>query len=147
MGLIAREIERRGIATVSLSSAYSITRAAFAPRAVYLDFPLGRTAGKAGDAVMQRDIVREVQELLGAGDEVRLAVQLDEHADAPAGVDIGLDHALAGRAVGALRGGGDALLAQQRAGAIEVAFRPVERALGVHHSGAGLLAEPLHILD
>lgn len=58
VGLIAREIERRGIATVSLSSAYSITRAAFAPRAVYLDFPLGRTAGKAGDAVMQRDIVR-----------------------------------------------------------------------------------------
>lgn len=58
MGLIAREIERRGIATVSLSSAYSITRAAFAPRAVYLDFPLGRTAGKAGDAAMQREIAR-----------------------------------------------------------------------------------------
>ena len=58
MGLIAREIERRGIATVSLSSAYSITRAAFAPRAVYLDFPLGRTAGKRGDTAMQRDIMR-----------------------------------------------------------------------------------------
>jgi len=58
VGLIAREIERRGIATVSLSSAWSITRAAFAPRAVYLDFPLGRTAGKAGDAAMQRDVMR-----------------------------------------------------------------------------------------
>ena len=58
VGLIAREIERRGIATVSLSSAYSITRAAFAPRAVYLDFPLGRTAGKAGDVAMQRHILR-----------------------------------------------------------------------------------------
>ncbi len=58
MGLIAREVERRGIATVSLSSAYSITRAAFVPRAVYLDFPLGRTAGKAGDAAMQREVMR-----------------------------------------------------------------------------------------
>ncbi len=58
MGLIAREIERRGIATVSLSSAYSITRAGFVPRAVYLDFPLGRTAGKAGDVAMQRGVVR-----------------------------------------------------------------------------------------
>ena len=58
MGLIAREVERRGIPTVSCSSAWSITRAAFAPRAVYVDFPLGRTAGKAGDAAMQRDIMR-----------------------------------------------------------------------------------------
>ena len=58
MGLIAREIEERGIATVSLSSAYSITRAAFAPRAIYLDFPLGRTAGKRGDVAMQRDVMR-----------------------------------------------------------------------------------------
>ena len=58
MGLIAREIERRGIATVSLSSAYSITQAAFVPRAIYLDFPLGRTAGKPGDPAMQRDIMR-----------------------------------------------------------------------------------------
>ena len=58
MGLIAREIEKRGIATVSLSSAYSITRAAFAPRAIYLDFPLGRTAGKRDDVAMQRDVMR-----------------------------------------------------------------------------------------
>ena len=43
---------------MSCSSAYSITRAAFAPRAVYLDFPLGRTAGKAGDVAMQRDVMR-----------------------------------------------------------------------------------------
>ena len=43
---------------MSCSSAWSITRAAFAPRAVYLDFPLGRTAGKAGDVEMQRDVMR-----------------------------------------------------------------------------------------
>lgn len=43
---------------MSCSSAFSITRAAFAPRAVYLDFPLGRTAGKAGDVAMQRVVMR-----------------------------------------------------------------------------------------
>ena len=64
MGLIAREVERRGIATVSCSSAWSITEAAFAPRAVYLDFPLGRTAGKAGDVTMQRDVMRAALRIL-----------------------------------------------------------------------------------
>ena len=64
MGLIAREVEQRGIASVSLSSALSITRSAGAPRAVFLDFPLGRTAGRAFDKVMQRDIVRHALDLV-----------------------------------------------------------------------------------
>lgn len=58
MGLIAREIERRGIPTLSMSSARSITRAANPPRAVYLDFPLGHTAGKPHDPVGNRAILR-----------------------------------------------------------------------------------------
>ena len=64
MGLIAREVEARGIPSVSLSSALSITRSAGAPRAVFLDFPLGRTAGRAFDKAMQRDIVRQALDLL-----------------------------------------------------------------------------------
>ena len=43
--------------TVCLSSAYSITRSVNPPRAIYLDFPLGRTAGKPNDPVMQRQIM------------------------------------------------------------------------------------------
>ena len=58
MGLIAREIERRGIPTLSLSSALSITRAVNPPRAAYLDFPLGHTAGKPHDADGNREILR-----------------------------------------------------------------------------------------
>jgi hypothetical protein len=58
VGLIAREIERRGIPTLSMSSARSITRAANPPRAVYLDFPLGHTAGKPHDPVGNRAILR-----------------------------------------------------------------------------------------
>ena len=58
MGLIAREIERRGIPTLSMSSALSITRAVNPPRAVYLDFPLGHTSGKPHDADGNRAILR-----------------------------------------------------------------------------------------
>ena len=57
MGLVAREIEPRGIATICLSSAWSITAAVNPPRAVFLDFPLGHTAGKRGDKALQRRIM------------------------------------------------------------------------------------------
>jgi len=58
VGLIAREIEGRGIPTLSMSSALSITAAANPPRAVYLDYPLGHTAGKVNDADNQMAIMR-----------------------------------------------------------------------------------------
>jgi hypothetical protein len=58
VGLVARELERRGIATVCLSSAWSITAAVNPPRAVFVDFPLGRTAGKRGDKRLQRHIMK-----------------------------------------------------------------------------------------
>jgi hypothetical protein len=57
VGLIAREIEGKGVSTLSLSSAFSITRSANPPRALFLDFPLGHTAGRAGDAVLQDAII------------------------------------------------------------------------------------------
>lgn len=57
MGLVARELEARGIATVCLSSAYSITAAVNPPRAVFVDYPLGRTAGKRDDKLNQRGIM------------------------------------------------------------------------------------------
>ena len=40
-----------------MSSAYSITAAVNPPRAVYLDFPLGHTAGKPHDKAGQRRIM------------------------------------------------------------------------------------------
>jgi hypothetical protein len=42
-----------------MSSAYSITRAVNPPRAVYLDFPLGHTAGKPQDRHQQLEIMRD----------------------------------------------------------------------------------------
>ena len=57
MGLLARRVEADGIPTLSMTSAFSITRSVNPPRAVFLDYPLGHTAGKALDARLQRDIM------------------------------------------------------------------------------------------
>ena len=53
------------------------------------------------------------------------------------------DEALARRAAGALAGEGHAALAQERPGGFEVAVRLLERALALHHPGAGGVAELL----
>lgn len=68
VGLIARELERRGIPTLSMSSARSITEAVAPPRAVFLDFPLGHTAGRANDTQEQQSIMRDT---LAAFSELR----------------------------------------------------------------------------
>ena len=78
--------------------------------------------GEAGD--LDREVADELLELVGAGDEVGLAVDLDEHADPAAGVDVARDEALAGLAVGLLGGRREALLAQDRGRLVEVAVRP-----------------------
>ncbi len=68
MGLIARELEAAGIPTLSMTSAYSITRAANPPRAAYLDFPLGHTTGKPHDAEGQRAILRDALRVFAEAD-------------------------------------------------------------------------------
>ena len=52
-------MEAAGIPTLSLSSAYSITRSVCPPRGVFLDFPLGHTAGKPGEPELNRDILAD----------------------------------------------------------------------------------------
>jgi hypothetical protein len=57
VGLVAREIEARGIPTLSLTSALSITRSVGLPRAAFVDHPLGHTAGKPGQSEEQRALL------------------------------------------------------------------------------------------
>jgi len=71
---------------------------------------------------------------------------LDEHADAAAAVDVGVDDAFLGRAVRTRCLLGHAALAQQRDGCVVVAVRLDEGALAVHHAGAGRLAQDFHFL-
>jgi hypothetical protein len=47
------------VPTLSMTSAYSITRSVNPPRAVFVDFPLGHTTGKADEPELQRDILRQ----------------------------------------------------------------------------------------
>jgi len=58
-------------------------------------------------------------------------------------MQVGLDHALACRPVRALACLGDALLAQDCEGLLEVAIGLLERVLAVHHARAGHLAKLL----
>src|SRR5829696_3235924 len=92
-----------------------------------------------------RDLDREVPdkllELLRPGDEVRLAIDLDEHADAAAGVDVAGDEAFAGLSTGLLGRCGETPLAQQRDRLVDVAAGLLEGTLAVHHAGAGALAK------
>lgn len=62
MGLIAREVESAGIPTLCLTSAIDITRAVNPPRAAFLDYPLGHTAGKPRDAANQKAIMIDALE-------------------------------------------------------------------------------------
>jgi hypothetical protein len=59
VGLVARHTEAAGIPTLCLSSALDITRAVNPPRAAFLDFPLGHTAGIPGDPGAQRRILAD----------------------------------------------------------------------------------------
>ena len=66
MGLIARQAEAAGIATLSMSSALDITRSVNPPRAVFLDFPLGHTSGPPDRPDLQRRILVDTLEAFTA---------------------------------------------------------------------------------
>ena len=115
-----------------------------APRAWRRGRPPGsgrrrRTAGEARD--LDGEVPDELLELLRARHEVGLAVDLDEHADAAARVDVAGDQALAGLPVGLLGRGGDAALAQEQDGLVDVPARLLQGALAVHEACARLLAQ------
>ena len=55
---------------------------------------LGDVLRPARGGDVQRDVARERDEVVVAGDEVGVAVDLDQHAGLAVGVDVGLDRAL-----------------------------------------------------
>ena len=92
---------------------------------------------------LHRELAHELLEVLVAGHEVGLAVDLDEHAQAAAGMDVRGHEALAGVPAGLLGGGSHAPLAEQGDGLVQVAAGLLERTLAVHEPGPGALAELL----
>src|SRR5919201_176793 len=98
---------------------------------------------RAGD--VECDVLHQLPELVGVGHEVRLAVHLDEDPDRVVEVDVAVDPALVGGPAGALGHRGQAPLAEQLRGALDVAVGVLEGALAVHHARAGALAELLDL--
>lgn len=64
MGLVQRELESRGIATVTLSFIPDLTRAVGVPRLAGIAHPPGRPLGRPGDAEGQRAVLRAALVLL-----------------------------------------------------------------------------------
>src|SRR6266568_3966270 len=95
--------------------------------------PVGDLGGDRGF----RDLPSCLLEQVGLRDEVRLAVQLDQHAG-PGAVEFGHDQAVGRGALGALE-------PEQLDRRLDVAVGFIECVLAIHHAGAGLLAEPLHV--
>ena len=57
-GILARAIERRGVATTSITTLFKHANYLKPPRASFLDFPLGCPAGRPGEPDQQREIVK-----------------------------------------------------------------------------------------
>jgi D-proline reductase (dithiol) PrdB len=57
VGLVAREIERQGIATVSISIQRELTEKTRPPRAVFLRWPYGHPLGEPFNVAQQRWIL------------------------------------------------------------------------------------------
>ncbi len=58
MCLVARHLEANGIPTMCLGSALDIFENGRPPRAIFVDYPLGHSAGKPFDSADQLGIVR-----------------------------------------------------------------------------------------
>jgi hypothetical protein len=66
VGLIAGALERRGIATTSVTVLREITEKMRTPRALAVPFALGYPLGKPGDADVQTRVLRAAFALLDA---------------------------------------------------------------------------------
>jgi hypothetical protein len=57
VSLVANGIEARGIPTLMIGTVRDIMEQAVAPRAVFVDFPVGRTFGRPSDAYQHRQVL------------------------------------------------------------------------------------------
>ncbi len=105
--------------------------------------PLGHRFGPLGEHQRGQRVGFGL-ELLGTGDEVGLALELDDRADVA--VDEEADDALGVVAVLTVGAGGETLLTEPDLGGLDVAVGRLEGLLAVHHARAGRVAQGLHVL-
>jgi D-proline reductase (dithiol) PrdB len=82
--IVARHLEANGISTMCLASALDIIESGLPPRATFVDYPLGHTAGKPFDRADQREILlhalRGLESMTRPG-EIRMLANLWAAAD------------------------------------------------------------------
>jgi len=64
VGLVQREAERRGVATVGITLSREISERVRPPRTLYLRYPFGHPLGQPHQRAQQRQIVRDALALL-----------------------------------------------------------------------------------
>jgi hypothetical protein len=64
VGLVAAELERRGIATVAIQLLREVALRVRPPRALCVPFPHGYPLGRPGDAAGQRRVIESALRLL-----------------------------------------------------------------------------------
>src|SRR3954447_20877798 len=94
---------------------------------------------------VQRHVLGERDEVFVGGDEVGVAVDLDQRAELAVGVDVGLDGALGRLAAGELADLVAHLDPDDLDGLVHVAAGLGQRGLAVHHPRAGLVAQGLDV--
>jgi hypothetical protein len=75
LGLVARQLEAAGTATVVMGCARDVVEYAGVPRFVFSDFPLGNAAGKLHDATSQAATLELALRLLESAPAPRTTVQ------------------------------------------------------------------------
>jgi len=76
VSLVARVLEAGGISTVTYTNARDIAASAGNPRQIFLNYPLGNSAGRPHDADNQRDVLRAGLRLLEEADKPGIIVDL-----------------------------------------------------------------------
>ncbi len=76
MGLLAREIEARGVTTVGLALVREVAVAAHAPRFLYLHWPFGHALGEPGNVAQQRTVLHDMLSMATLAPGAGLVVDL-----------------------------------------------------------------------
>jgi hypothetical protein len=76
VGLLAREIEARGVTTVALALVKEVAVAAHAPRFLYLHWPFGHALGEPGNVTQQRTVLHEMLSMAISAPRPGLVVEL-----------------------------------------------------------------------
>ena len=76
MGLLAREIEARGVTTVGLALVKEVAVAAYAPRFAYLHWPFGHALGEPGNIAQQRTVLHDMFSMATSAPRPELIIDL-----------------------------------------------------------------------